>query len=269
MKNRQKKNKETLSKKKPEKKLLVPLKKKGGRNNQGKITVRHRGGGAKRLYRLVDFGEKEAPFEAKVEAIEYDPNRTARIALISSEKFGKKYILAPQELKVGDKVVYGEKAPISVGNRLKLKNIPIGTFVYNIELQPMTKGRIGRSAGTAAQVMGQEGKYVVLKMPSTEIRKVLGECFASVGELSNSHHRFEAIGKAGRARLMGKRPTVRGSAMNAVDHPHGGGRGKTGIGLKHPKTPWGKAALGVRTRKKKKWSNKLIIKRRKNKKKKR
>ena len=268
MKKKEKKNKEELSKKKPEKSLLVPLRKTGGRNNQGRITVRHKGGGHKRLYRLVDFGEKDLPFKAKVETIEYDPNRTARIALITSEKFGKKYILAPEGLKVGDEVVYGEKTPISLGNRVKLKYAPIGTFVYNIELQPGTKGKLGRSAGTAAQVMGQEDKYVILKMPSTEIRKVLGECFVSIGELSHQHHRFEKIGKAGRARLMGRRPTVRGSAMNAVDHPHGGGRGKSGIGLKHPKTPWGKPALGVRTRNKKKWSAKLIIKRRKNKRKK-
>ncbi len=265
-------NKKVLTKKRPEKSLLRPLKKKGGRNNSGKITVRHKGGGAKRRYRLIEFGEKDYPKTGIVEALEYDPNRTCFIALTRfKNKEGKEekaYILAPQGMKVGQEIIYDEKTPIAVGNRLLIKNIPIGTSVYNVELEPERGGKIARSAGNACEVMGQERKYVHLKMPSGEIRKVLGKCFASVGALSNEQHRFEKIGKAGRARLMGRRPTVRGSAMNAVDHPHGGGRGKCPIGLKRPKTPWGKPALGVKTRNKKKWTNKLILKRRQKKKRK-
>lgn len=251
---------------KREKKLLRPIKKTGGRANTGRITVRHKGGGAKRFYRIIDFGQR-IPFKAKVEAIEYDPNRTCFIALI--EFNGKKaYILAPQGLKKGDEIVYDIKTPVSPGNRMQVKNIPIGTFVYNVELEPGKGGRIARSAGNYCQIMGQEGKYTHLKLPSTEVRKVLNNCYASIGELSNPLHRFKKIGKAGRARLKGRRPTVRGSAMTPHDHPHGGGEGKAPIGLKYPKTPWGKPALGVKTRKKRKWTSKMIIRRRKKKKKK-
>jgi len=252
-----------ITKKKPEKALLRRLKKTSGRNNAGRITVRHKGGGAKRKYRIIDFGQ-QIPFKAKVEAIEYDPNRTCLIALISFE--GKKaYILAPQGMEVGSEIVYDEKSPVSIGNRMQVRHIPIGTLVYNVELEPGRGGKIARSAGNFCSIMGQEGKYTHLKMPSGEIRKILDKCYASIGELSNPQHRFDKIGKAGRARHMGRRPTVRGSAMNPVDHPHGGGEGKAPIGMKYPKTPWGKHAMGVRTRKKKKWTNKLIIQRRKKK----
>ena len=250
-----------LTKKEPEKSLLKFLKKKAGRTNSGKVTVRHRGGGAKRLYRLVGFSQEKLGEKAKVEALEYDPNRTANLALLKYEDGEKKYILAAQGLKVGDEIIFAEKTPLKPGNRMKLKNIPVGTLIYNIEFQPEKGGKIVRGAGTSAQVMAQEGKYTHLKMPSGEIRKIPRECFASIGQVSNASHRFQKIGKAGRTRLKGWRPTVRGSAMNPIDHPHGGGEGKAPIGLKHPKTPWGKPALGVRTRKKK-WTDKLIIKRR-------
>ena len=255
----------TLTKKEPEKSLLRPLKKKAGRARSGRITVRHRGGGAKRLYRIVEFGQERLDEKAIVKALEYDPNRTAYLALLEYQDGQKKYIIAPQDLKVGDEVIFSEKAPLKPGNRMKLKNIPVGTMVYNIELTPGRGGKIVRAAGTSAQVMAQEGKYTHLKMPSGEIRKVFAECFASIGQVSNAGHRFQKLGKAGRARLKGWRPTVRGSAMNPVDHPHGGGEGKAPIGLPHPKTPWGKPALGVRTRKKK-WTDKLIIQRRQKKK---
>lgn len=253
-----------LTKKKPEKSLLLPLKKKGGRNVSGRITVRHRGGGAKRKYRIVEFGQSRLGEKAKVIALEYDPNRTAFLALIQYEDGEKKYILAPQGLKVGQEIMMAEKAPLSLGNRMKLKNIPIGTSIYNIELEPDKGGKIVRAAGTSAQVMGKEGKYTLLKLPSTEIRKVLSECFASVGIVSNPEHKFVSLGKAGRLRHLGRRPHVRGSAMNPCDHPHGGGEGKAPIGLKYPKTPWGKPAQGVKTRKRKK-TDKLIIQRRKKK----
>ncbi len=255
-----------LSKKKPEKSLLRPLKKTGGRGNTGRITVRHKGGGAKRLYRIIGF-RGNLPLRAKVESIEYDPNRTCYIALVTSEDGKKSYILAPQELKVSDEVVFDNKAPLSPGNRMQLKNILIGTFVYDIEIEPHKGGKIARAAGSSCQVLAQEGKYTDLKMPSTEIKKVLNRCFASIGRLSNPQHRFQKLGKAGRARWKGIRPTVRGSAMVPAAHPHGGGEGKAPIGMKYPKTPWGKPALGVKTRKKKKWTNKLIVKRRKKKKK--
>lgn len=242
------------------------LKRNAGRNNTGRITIRHQGGGVKRFYRIIEFGQREIPWTAKVEAIEYDPNRTAYIALVSfKDKEGrqkKAYILASQNLKSGDEIFCDEKTPISLGNRLKLKNIPIGTFVFNIEIQPGRGGKIARAAGNYCQVMGQEGKYTHLKMPSTEVRKILGECFASVGEISNSQHRFSQIGKAGTKRLMGWRPSVRGAAMNACDHPHGGGKNKAPIGMKYPKTPWGKHALGVKTRNPRKWTSKLILQRR-------
>lgn len=254
--------KKILTKKKAEKSLLNPLKKKAGRNRTGRITVRHRGAGVKRHYRIIEFAQEKLGEPARVESLEYDPNRTCFIALVKYEDGKRCYILAPQGLRVGDKVVFSEKCTLSPGNRMKLTNVPVGTFVYNIEIEPARGGRLVRSAGTSAQVMAHEEKYTLLKMPSGEVRKILSECFASIGELSNPEHRFRNLGKAGRARLKGRRPTVRGSAMNSVDHPHGGGRGKCPIGLKHPKTPWGKPALGVKTRKKK-WTDKLIIQRRK------
>lgn len=253
-----------LSKKKPEKSLLRPLKKRAGRGKTGRITVRHKGGGAKRLYRITGF-RGNPPLRAKVENIEYDPNRTCYIALVISEEGRKSYILAPQELKVGDRVVFDNKVPLSPANRMQLKNIPVGTFVYDVEIEPGKGGKIARAAGGSCQVLAQEGKYTDLRLPSTEIRKVLNRCFASIGRLSNPQHRFERLGKAGRSRWKGRRPTVRGSAMTPRAHPHGGGEGRAPIGLKYPKTPWGKPALGVKTRKKK-WTDKLIVKRRKKKK---
>jgi len=254
--------KKILTKKKPEKRLLLPLKKTGGRNVSGRITVRHRGGGAKRMYRIVDFGQEKLGVRGKIIALEYDPNRTAFIALVEYQDGEKRYILAADGMKVGDEIICGEKTEVKLGSRMKLKHIPIGTEVYNIELEPGRGGRLVRSAGTSAKVVAQEGKYTLLEMPSKEIRKILSECFASIGHVSHPEHRFEELGKAGKKRLRGWRPTVRGSAMNPCDHPHGGGEGRAPIGLKHPKTPWGKPALGVKTRKKK-WTDKLIIKKRK------
>jgi len=251
-----------LTKKEPEKSLLLPLKKTGGRNQYGRITVRFRGGGVKRMYRIINFGEEKINIPGKVVALEYDPNRTAFIALVEYQDGTKGYILAPQGLKVGDEIICAEKAEIKVGNRMKLKYIPVGTEVHNIELVPGQKGKLVRAAGTSAKVLAHEGKYTHLKMPSGEIRKVNSECFASIGAVSNPEHRYVKLGKAGRARLKGRRPHVRGSAMNPVDHPHGGGEGRTGIGLKYPKTPWGKPALGVKTRKRK-HTDKFIIQRRK------
>jgi len=272
--------KNILTKKRPEKRLLKFLKKKAGRGVLGRITVRHRGGGAKRLYRLINFNQGKLGQVGRVIALEYDPNRTAYIALIEYGNGGrrdksllpprptkaglgeKRYILAPKDLKIGDEIICQEKAQIKVGNRMKLINVPVGTSVYNIELEPGKGGKIVRSAGTSAKVIAQETAYTHLEMPSKEIRKIPQECFASIGQVSHPERRFEIIGKAGRKRLRGWRPTVRGTAMNPPDHPHGGGEGKTPIGLKHPKTPWGKPAKGVKTRKKK-WTEKMIIKRRK------
>lgn len=254
--------KEILTKKEPEKKLLKPLKKKAGRNFSGKITVRHRGGGVKKMYRVIDFGQEKVGVPGKVIALEYDPNRTAFIALIEYQDGEKRYILAPKDLKIGDEIICQEKTEIKVGNRMKLKNIPIGTEVYNIELVPGKGGKIVRSAGSSAKVIAQESPFTHLQLPSKEVRKVLDECFASIGQVSNPEHIFEDLGKAGRRRLKGWRPAVRGAAMNPPDHPHGGGEGKTPIGLKYPKTPWGKPARGIKTRGKK-WTDKLIIKRRK------
>jgi len=255
-----------LTKKKPEKKLLKSLKKRAGRGNTGRITVRHKGGGSKRLYRIIEFGQKRLDIKAKVIALEYDPNRTAFLALLEYPDGEKKYIIAPNNLKVGDEIIFSEKALLSTGNRMKLKNILVGTIVHNIELEPGRGGKLARGAGTGATVLAHENEFCHLKMPSSEIRKILGECFASIGEVSCPEHRFVKIGKAGRSRHKGKRPTVRGSAMAVSDHPHGGGEGRAPIGLKHPKTPWGKPARGVKTRKKRKKSNKFIIKRRKKKK---
>jgi large subunit ribosomal protein L2 len=242
-------------------KLLVPLKKSAGRSG-GKITVRHRGGGVKRKYRLVDFKCHRLNVSAEVMALEYDPNRTAHIALIKYEDGEMAYIIAPQHLKVGDQIVSGDKADFKPGHRMPLSRIPVGSLVYNIELKIGQGGRMARSAGTAAQVLAREGGYVNLKLPSTEVRKVREECLATIGQVSNPQHRFINLGKAGVARRLGRRPVVRGSAMAAVDHPHGGGEGRTGIGLKHPKTKWGRPAYGVKTRRKKKASGKLILKRR-------
>lgn len=254
-----------LTKKEPEKKLLRPLKKKAGRNMRGRITVRHKGGGAKRLYRVIEFGQDKLDLKAKVIALEYDPNRTAFLALLEYPDGEKRYIIAPHNLKVGDEIVFSEKAPLSIGNRMKLKNIPVGTVVHNVELEPGRGGILARGAGAGATVLAYENELSHLKMPSSEIRKISGECFASIGEVSCPEHRFVKIGKAGRSRHKGKRPTVRGSAMGVHDHPHGGGEGRAPIGLKHPKTPWGKPARGVKTRKKRKASNKFIIQRRKKK----
>jgi len=255
-----------LTKKRPEKNLLRPLLRRAGRNNSGRITVRHQGGGIKKLYRIIEFGQERLDVKAKVIALEYDPNRTAFLALIEYPDKEKKYIIASQGLKVGDEIIFSEKAPLSPGNRMKLKNILVGTIVNNIELEPGRGGKLARGAGTGVVVLAHEGKLCHLKMPSSEIRKTLGECFASIGAVSCPEHRFVIMGKAGRVRHKGIRPTVRGSAMNPCDHPHGGGEGRTGIGLKHPKTPWGKIARGVKTRKRKKYSNKFIIERRKKKK---
>ncbi|PIR72241.1 MAG: 50S ribosomal protein L2 [Candidatus Nealsonbacteria bacterium CG10_big_fil_rev_8_21_14_0_10_36_24] len=254
----------SLTKKKPEKKLLITLKRRAGRGNLGRITVRHKGGGVKKQYRLIDFGEEKINIPAKVVALEYDPYRTAFIAFLEYEDGDKRYQLAPNNIKVGDKVICAEKAEIKLGNRMKLKNIPVGVMVYNIELVPGKGGKLVRSAGTATKVLAQEGKYTHLEMPSKEIRMVPQDCYATVGAVSHPEWRYEIIGKAGRSRLKGIRPTVRGSAMNPCDHPHGGGEGKTPIGLKYPKTPWGKHALGVKTRKKR-WTDKYIIQRRKKK----
>jgi len=258
------KSREKLTKKKPEKKLLSPLKKRAGRSRSGRITVRHRGGGAKRLYRIVDFGQEKLDIRGKVIALEYDPNRTAFLALVEYEDGTKRYILAPTGVKVDQEITCAEKTELKVGNRMKIKNIPAGTEIYNIELEKERGGKMVRSAGTSAKVLAHEGRYSHIEMPSGEIRKILGDCFASVGQVSHPEKRFERLGKAGRKRLKGWRPTVRGTVMNPPDHPHGGGSGKSPIGMKHPKTRWGKPALGVRTRGKK-WTDKLIIKRRKKK----
>ena len=253
-----------ITKKSPEKKLTLPRKNKAGRNKSGKITVRHRGGGAKRRIRLVDFKRHEFNQPASIIAIEYDPNRSARIALIQYEGGQISYILANTQSKIGDKVVSSDKkTEVKVGNRMPLEFIPPGMSIYNIEVNPGRGGIMARSAGSSAILQAVEGKYAQLKMPSNEIRLVKKECLATVGTVSNPDHRLVRIGKAGRKRHMGIRPTVRGKAMNPVDHPHGGGEGKHPIGLKYPKTPWGKHALGVKTRKKNKWSNKMIVKRRK------
>ena len=251
-----------ITKKTPEKSLLAPLKKYSGRNNQGKITVRHKGGGNRRKYRLVDFKRYKDDIPAKVIGIEYDPNRTANIALICYEDGVKSYILAPEGLKVGDTVMNGPKAEIHVGNCLPLSLIPVGATIHNIELYPKHGGQMVRSAGNGAQLMAKEGKYATLRLPSGEMRMVPIECRATIGTVGNGEHNLINYGKAGRIRHMGIRPTVRGSVMNPNDHPHGGGEGKAPVGRPGPSTPWGKPALGLRTRKHKKASNKLIVRRR-------
>ena len=251
-----------ITKSTPEKSLVVTLKKNGGRNNQGRITVRHRGGGAKRKYRIIDFKRNKDGVIGTVASIEYDPNRTANIALIKYADGEKRYIIAPKGLKVGMKVESGENSDIKVGNALPLANIPEGTMVHNIELKPGKGGELARSAGSSVQILGREGRYTLLRLTSGEVRKVLSTCRATVGEVGNADHELVKIGKAGRKRHMGIRPTVRGSVMNPNDHPHGGGEGRAPIGRKGPVTPWGKPALGYKTRDSKKASNKLIVRRR-------
>ena len=252
-----------LTKKAPEKSLLVSLNKKAGRNNQGKITVRHIGGGAKRKYRLVDFKRNKDDIKSVVKAIEYDPNRSANIALLCYVDGEKRYILAPKDMKVGDQVISGENVDIKVGNALPVSNIPVGTTIHNIELNPGKGGSLARSAGSKAQILGREDKYVLIRLNSGETRKILGACKATIGEVGNADHGLVKLGKAGRKRHMGVRPTVRGSVMNPCDHPHGGGEGKAPVGRKGPVTPWGKPTLGYKTRKNKKNSDKLIVSRRK------
>lgn len=251
---------EEITKKEPEKSLIVPLKKKAGRNSRGKITVRHRGGGAKRMLRLIDFKRDKVGIPSKVVAIEYDPNRSARIALVQYTDGEKRYILAPLGLQVGDDILSGGEADIKPGNALKLKQIPVGTAVHGIELQPGKGAQLVRAAGGAAQVIGKEDKYTLLKLPSGEVRKIFSECSATIGQVGNVDHQNIDLGKAGRKRWLGRRPTVRGSAMTPRDHPHGGGEGKAPRGMP-PKTPWGKPALGYKTRRRK-VSNRMIVKRR-------
>lgn len=250
-----------LSKVEPEKSLLVVKKKNAGRNNQGKITVRHRGGGNRQKYRIIDFKRNKDNIPAKVASIEYDPNRSAHIALLHYADGEKRYILAPTGLSVGETLMSGANVEIKVGNSLKLKDIPLGTTIHNLEITPGKGGQLVRSAGNVAQLVAKEGKYATIKMPSGEIRMVLQECRATIGQVGNHDHQNVSIGKAGRMRHKGFRPTVRGSAMNPVDHPHGGGEGKSPVGHASPMTPWGKKALGMKTRKHKKHSNRLIVKR--------
>lgn len=244
---------------KPEKSLLAPLPKKAGRNNQGKITVRHHGGGHKKQYRIIDFKRNKDNVPAKVATIEYDPNRSANIALLHYVDGEKRYIIAPKELVVGQVVVSGADVDIKVGNAMPLSNVPVGTLIHNIELKPGKGGQLVRSAGASAQVLGKEGKYVLVRLKSGEVRMILATCRATIGEVGNEQHGLVNIGKAGRTRWLGKRPTVRGSVMNPNDHPHGGGEGRTSIGRKSPMSPWGKPTLGKKTRSKKARSNKFIV----------
>ena len=246
---------------KPEKSLLAPISKKAGRNNQGKITVRHQGGGEKRKYRIIDFKRNKFGIEGTVASVEYDPNRSSNICLINYADGEKRYILAPKEIKVGMKVISSENADIKIGNALPIANIPVGTTVHNVELKPGKGGELARSAGSSVQILGREGNYVLVRLTSGEVRKVLGTCLATVGEVGNEDYGLVKLGKAGRKRHMGVRPTVRGSVMNPNDHPHGGGEGKAPVGRSGPMTPWGKPALGYKTRKKKA-SDKLIVRRR-------
>ena len=245
----------------PEKSLTVTIKKNGGRNNQGKITVRHQGGGAKRKYRIIDFKRNKANVPGTVASIEYDPNRTANIALINYADGEKRYIIAPKDLEVGATIESGEKVDIKVGNALPIMNIPVGTMIHNIEMRPGKGGELARSAGASAQILGREDSYVMIRLSSGEQRKILGTCMATIGEVGNEDAGLVKIGKAGRKRHMGIRPTVRGSVMNPNDHPHGGGEGRAPVGRKAPMTPWGKPALGLKTRKKKQ-SDKFIVRRR-------
>ena len=246
----------------PEKSLLVSLTKTGGRNNQGKITCRHIGGGHKRKYRIIDFKRDKDDIPGFIKTIEYDPNRNANICLVAYADGEKRYILAPKDIKLGYKVMSGDVADIMPGNAMKLKNIPEGTFIHNIELVPGNGGQLCRAAGAAAQVLGAEGKYVMVRLASSEVRKILGECKATIGYVGNDDWNLVNKGKAGKTRWAGTRPTVRGSVMNPIDHPHGGGEGKCPVGRDAPRTPWGKRALGVKTRSLKKASGKLIVRRR-------
>ena len=252
-----------ITKTTPEKSLLVKKSKTGGRNNQGKITVRHIGGGVRRKYRLIDFKRNKDGVIGNVASIEYDPNRSANIALINYMDGEKRYIIAPLNLKVGDKIESGVNADIKIGNALPLENIPVGTMVHNVELNPGAGAKLARSAGSGVQILGKEGKYVIIRLKSGETRKVLGTCRATIGEVGNTDYELVSLGKAGRKRHMGIRPTVRGSVMNPNDHPHGGGEGRAPVGRAQPMTPWGKPALGLKTRKTKKASEKLIMTRRK------
>lgn len=252
---------EEITKKKPERSLTEPIRKKGGRNNTGRITVRHRGGGHKRRYRIIDFKRNKFDCKAEVLAIEYDPNRTARIALLQYEDGEKRYIIAPMGLKVGATIGNGELAELRPGNAMVLKDIPVGTIVHNIELRPGKGAQMARSAGTSAQILAKEGAYVTLRLPSGEMRQVHERCMATLGQVGNAEHGNVKLGKAGRKRWLGWRPTVRGSAMDPDSHPHGGGEGRTGIGMAAPKTPWGQPALGVRTRRNKR-TNRFVVRRR-------
>ena len=251
-----------ITKDKPEKSLIRKNHRKKGRNNRGVITIRHRGGGHKKRYRLIDFKRNKHNVEATVASIEYDPNRNALIALVYYEDGEKRYILHPNNLNVGDKIISGTDASLNIGNNLPLENIPLGTSIHNIELIPKRGGQIVRSAGTSAKILAKEGNYVTLRLPSKEVRLIRKECFATIGEVSNNEAFLVRSGKAGRTRWLGKRPTVRGSVMNPCDHPHGGGEGRAPIGRSRPLTPWGKPALGMKTRKKKKASNAYILRRR-------
>jgi len=253
---------EEITKTTPEKSLVVSLKKHSGRNNQGKITVRHRGGGHKIKYRIIDFKRNKDGIPARVTAIEYDPNRSANIALITYADGVKTYILAPNGLKVGEKLMSGAEAEVKTGNTLPLANIPVGSLIHNIEMKPDKGGQLVRSAGNVAQLMAKEGKFATLRLPSGEMRQIPIECRATLGQVGNIDHELITIGKAGRKRHMGIRPTVRGSVMNPNDHPHGGGEGRTSIGRPSPMTPWGKPALGYKTRKKNKHSSKYIVRKR-------
>ena len=253
---------EEITKSTPEKSLVVTLNKKAGRNNQGKITVRHQGGGVKRKYRIIDFKRNKFDVEGVVASIEYDPNRSANIALLNYADGEKRYIIAPTELKVGQVVVSGEKVDIRVGNCLPIVNIPVGSMIHNIELHPGHGGQIARAAGASAQILGREERYVQVRLASGEVRRVLNECRATIGVVGNQDYALVNIGKAGRTRHMGIRPTVRGSVMNPNDHPHGGGEGRQPIGRKSPMTPWGKVALGMKTRKHKNRTDDMIIRRR-------
>ena len=252
---------EEITKNAPEKSLVVTLNKKAGRNNQGKITVRHQGGGVKRKYRIIDFKRNKFDVEGVVASIEYDPNRSANIALINYLDGEKRYIIAPKGLKVGDKIVAGSNADIKTGNALPIMNIPVGTVIHNIELRPGKGGSLARSAGSSAQILGREGNYVMIRLSSGEQRRVLGTCMATIGVVGNEDSNLVKLGKAGRKRHMGIRPTVRGSVMNPNDHPHGGGEGRAPIGRKGPVTPWGKPALGYKTRNNKR-TDKFIVRRR-------
>ena len=258
-------NNEEITKTTPEKSLVVTKSKTNGRNNQGKITVRHRGGGVKRKYRLIDFKRIKDGITARVTSVEYDPNRTANIALITYKDGVKSYILAPKGLEVGAIVESGTKVDVKVGNTMEIMNIPVGTVIHNIELRPGKGGQLARSAGNSAQILGREGKYVLIRLASGETRKILGTCRATIGVVGNEDYELVKVGKAGRTRYKGIRPTVRGSVMNPNDHPHGGGEGRAPVGRSGPMTPWGKPALGYKTRKNKKESDKYIVTRRKKK----